>query len=150
MRRFIHLCPFCISAVFLLEFNHFCFGFLLLLSMENIILGGKVANDNIFPSKYQWQFIYLIFIADVWVVYIIMFHLSATHISNGVGIKSCGYLVIAYAVIQVDFLALLIQKTDAIIDVNPVPCLGCTKLLITESLAIHIFGNGLILQFAAV
>ena len=150
MRRFIHLCPFCISAVFLLVFYHFSLGFLLWLSMENIILGGKVANDNIFPSKYQGQFIYLIFIADVWVVYIIMFHLSATHISNGVGIKSCGYLVIAYAVIQVDIFSLFIQETDAIIDVNPVPCLGCTKLLITESLAIHIFGNGLILEFAAV
>ena len=79
-----------------------------------------------------------------------MLYLSATHISNGVGIKPCSYLVIAYAVIQVDFLALLIQETDAIIDVNPVPCLGCTKLLITESLAIYFFGKGLILQFAAV
>ena len=150
MRRFIHLCPFCISAVFLLVFYHFSLGFLLWLSMENIILGGKVANDNIFPSKYQGQFIYLIFIADVWVVYIIMFHLSATHISDGVGIKPCSNLVIANAVIQVDIFSLFIQETDAIIDVNPVPCLGCTKLLITESLAIHIFGNGLILEFAAV
>ena len=136
--------------VFLFIFNHLSLGFLLWLSMENIILGSKVANDHIFPSKYQRQFIYIIVIADVWVVYIIMFHLSATHISDGVGIKPCSNLVIANAVIQVDFFSLFIQEADAIIDVNPVPCLGCTKLLITESLAIHIFGNGLILQFAAV
>ena len=45
------------------------------------------------------QFIYLIFVADVWVVYIIMLHLSASYISDGVGIKPCSNLVITYAVI---------------------------------------------------
>ena len=71
-----------------------------------------MAHNHVLPSEDKWQFIYVVVIRFVRIVYVVVLHFTTVHIVDSVRVKLCCYLVIAYAVIQAYFFSLLVRESN--------------------------------------